>query len=54
VQRTAFAFVCAAMDKKYEAYVETLSSRDDLNYILQQMLGDLTASHLCGGDGAVP
>ena len=53
VQRTAWVFVRAALGKKYEAYVETLSSRDDLNYILQQMLGDLTASHLCGG-GAVP
>ena len=39
----------AAMEKKYEPYVESLASRDDLNYILQEMFGDLTASHLRGG-----
>jgi hypothetical protein len=30
VQRTAFAFVRAAMEKKYEAYVETLAAENML------------------------
>ena len=44
----------AGMEKKYEAYVETLASRDDLNYLFQEMLGDITSSHLRGGGGTVP
>ncbi|HEY7390565.1 MAG TPA: PDZ domain-containing protein, partial [Bryobacteraceae bacterium] len=44
----------AAMEKKYEPYVEKLASRDDLNYIFQEMLGDITSSHLRGGGGTVP
>ncbi|MBV8729681.1 MAG: PDZ domain-containing protein, partial [Acidobacteriia bacterium] len=39
---------------KYEPYVETLASRDDLNYIFQEMLGDITSSHLRGGGGTIP
>ena len=44
----------AAAEKKYEPYVETLASRDDLNYIFQEMLADITSSHLRGGGGTVP
>jgi tricorn protease len=44
----------AAMEKKYEPYVEKLAARDDLNYIFQEMLGDITSSHLRGGGGTVP
>jgi tricorn protease len=43
-----------AVEKKYEPYLETLASRDDLNYIFQEMLGDITSSHLRGGGGTVP
>jgi len=43
-----------AQQKKYEPYLETLASRDDLNYIFQEMLGNITSSHLRGGGGAVP
>ncbi len=43
-----------AMEKKYEPYLETLASRDDLNYVFQEMLGDITSSHLRGGGGTVP
>jgi tricorn protease len=43
-----------AVKKKYEPYLETLASRDDLNYIFQEMLGDITSSHLRGGGGTVP
>jgi tricorn protease len=44
----------AAVEKKYEPYLESLASRDDLNYIFQEMLGDITSSHLRGGGGTVP
>jgi len=44
----------AAMEKKYEPYLDTLASRDDLNYLFQEMLGDITSSHLRGGGGTVP
>ena len=44
----------AAAQKKYEPYLETLASRDDLNYVFQEMLGDITSSHLRGGGGTIP
>jgi len=44
----------AAMEKKYAPYLDSLGSRDDLNYIFQEMLGDITSSHLRGGGGTVP
>jgi tricorn protease len=44
----------AAEEKKYEPYVDSLASRDDLNYIFQEMLGNITSSHLRGGGGTVP
>jgi tricorn protease len=43
-----------AAEKKYEPYLDSLASRDDLNYIFQEMLGDITSSHLRGGGGTVP
>jgi tricorn protease len=43
-----------AAEKKYSPYLETLTSRDDLNYIFQEMLSDITSSHLRGGGGTVP
>jgi len=44
----------AAMEKKYEPYLDLLASRDDLNYLFQEMLGDITSSHLRGGGGTLP
>jgi tricorn protease len=44
----------AAAEKEYEPYVASLTSRDDLNYIFQEMLSEITASHLRGGGGTVP
>ena len=44
----------AESEKKYQPYLETLASRDDLNYIFQEMLGNITSSHLRGGGGTVP
>jgi tricorn protease len=44
----------AAAEKEYEPYLDTLASRDDLNYIFQEMLSEITSSHLRGGGGTVP
>jgi len=43
----------AAAEKKYEAYLPALASRDDLNYIFEEAMGELTVGHLFvrGGDG---
>jgi len=43
----------AAAEKKYAAYLPGLASRDDLNYIFMEAMGDLTVGHLFvqGGDG---
>jgi tricorn protease len=43
----------AAAEKKYAAYLPGLASRDDLNYIFMEAMGELTVGHLFvnGGDG---
>lgn len=43
----------AATEKKYAAYLPGLASRDDLNYIFAEAMGELTVGHLFvfGGDG---
>lgn len=43
----------AATEKKYAAYLPGLASRDDLNYIFTETMGELTVGHLFvfGGDG---
>jgi tricorn protease len=43
-----------AAEKAYEPLLETLASREDLNYIFQEMLAEITSSHLRGGGGSVP
>ena len=43
-----------AEEKKYEPYLDSLTSRDDLNYLFQEMLANITSSHLRGGGGTVP
>jgi tricorn protease len=47
-------FDSVAAEKEYEPYLQNLASRDDLNYIFQEMLAEITASHLRGGGGTVP
>ncbi len=44
----------AAMEKKYEPYLENIWSRGDLNYLFAEMMGELTASHLNVGGGSSP
>ena len=40
--------------KKYEPYLESLAHRADLNYLFQEMLGELTVGHLYVQGGDVP
>jgi tricorn protease len=44
----------AAAEKEYAPYLDSIQSRDDLNYIFQEMLSEITSSHLRGGGGSVP
>jgi tricorn protease len=41
-----------AMGEKYRAYLPALSSREELNWVLQQLVGELSVSHtyISGGD----
>ena len=43
-----------AAEKKYEPYLESIGSRGDLNYLFQEMLGELTIGHLFAGGGDTP
>ena len=44
----------ADSEKAYEKYLDSLASRADLNYLFQDMLGEMTVGHLRGGGGAIP
>jgi tricorn protease len=41
-------------EKSYEKYLDSLSSRNDLNYIFHDMLSEMTVGHLRGGGGNIP
>ena len=43
-----------ATEKKYEPYLQALVHRSDLNYLFQEMLGELTVGHLYVQGGDVP
>lgn len=45
-----------ALGERYRAYVADISSRDELNWVLQQMVGELCVSHtyISGGDMGTP
>lgn len=43
-----------AAKKKYEPYLENIASRDDLNYLFIEMLGEITIGHMFIGGGDVP
>jgi tricorn protease len=42
-----------AASKKYAPYLDSVASRDDLNYVFEEMLGELTVGHLYVRGGAV-
>ena len=44
----------AAAEKKYAPYLEHIGSRSDLNYLMAEMLGELTIGHLGVGGGDTP
>jgi tricorn protease len=44
----------AAREKLFEPYLASIASRADLNYIFQEMLGDITVGHLRGSGGTIP
>jgi tricorn protease len=41
-------------ETRYAAYLDNLSSREDLNYLFEEMLGELTVGHMFIGGGDVP
>jgi tricorn protease len=41
-------------EKKYEPYLANLASRDDLNYLFEDMLGELSVGHMSVGGGDHP
>jgi tricorn protease len=43
-----------AAEKKYSVYLEGLAGRQDLNYLFEEMLGELTCGHVFVGGGDVP
>jgi tricorn protease len=43
-----------AIQKKYEPYLDNISSRDDLNYLFEEMLGEMTVGHMFVGGGDSP
>jgi tricorn protease len=43
-----------AAEKKYSPYLDSLAARSDLNYLFDEMLGELTIGHLYVGGGDTP
>ncbi len=43
-----------AIEKKYEPYLANIASRDDLNYLFEEMLGEMTVGHMFVGGGDKP
>ncbi len=43
-----------ATQKKYAPYVNSVASREDLNYLFAEMLGEMTVGHLGVGGGDIP
>jgi len=43
-----------AIEKKYESYLTNIGSRDDLNYLFEEMLGEMTVGHMFIGGGDKP
>ncbi len=41
-------------EKEFEKYLDGLSSRADLNYIIHEFLSEMTVGHLRGGGGTIP
>jgi tricorn protease len=44
----------AKAQQTYAPFLSNISSRDDLNYLFEEMLGNLTISHMAAGGGDMP
>ena len=44
----------AAAEAKYAPYLDRVASRDDLTYLFQEMLGEITVGHMFVGGGTEP
>ena len=44
----------STVERRYAPYVEGVASRQDLNYIFEEMLGELTCGHVFVGGGDMP
>jgi tricorn protease len=44
----------AKVEKKYDPYLDGLASRDDLNHLLEESLGEMTVGHMFIGGGEQP
>jgi tricorn protease len=44
----------AVIEKRYAPFVEGVASRQDLNYLFEEMLGELTCGHVFVGGGDLP
>src|SRR5207247_10018036 len=40
--------------KRYEPYLENIASSEDLNYLFEEMLGEMTVGHMFVGGGDSP
>jgi tricorn protease len=52
--RNIHGFDLKAAEKKYEPYLRGITSRSDLTYLFQEMLGNMVVGHLGTGGGDIP
>jgi tricorn protease len=43
-----------ALSREYEPYLDRIATRDDLNYLFQQMLSEINVGHMFVGGGSIP
>ena len=43
-----------ALSREYEPYLDRIATRDDLNYLFQQMLSEINVGHMFVGGGNIP
>jgi tricorn protease len=43
-----------SVKKRYEPFLDNIATRDDLNYLFIEMLGDITVGHMFVGGGDIP
>ncbi|MGA7921507.1 MAG: PDZ domain-containing protein [Candidatus Acidiferrales bacterium] len=43
-----------ALSREYQPYLDRIATRDDLNYLFQQMLSEINVGHMFVGGGTIP